>query len=142
MLLADAISALAELRAVFIRVYMLLIFAYVLSSWVAAVLAPAGRSASSTTSASRTCACSAACCRRSGPLDLSPIVADPRLYVLAAASINDLLDQLTEKELHMAYAPVEIRHVQLGRGLFGYQRARSTDRLLDDVADSFEDGLA
>jgi cell division initiation protein len=38
----------------------------------------------------------------------------------------------------MALAPVEIRHVRLGRRFFGYSRAE-TDRLLEDVADSFED---
>ena len=38
----------------------------------------------------------------------------------------------------MALAPVEIRHVRLGRGMFGYSRDE-TDRLLEDVADSFED---
>lgn len=37
----------------------------------------------------------------------------------------------------MAYAPVEIRHVRLRRGLFGYKR-QAADRLLEDVADSFE----
>jgi cell division initiation protein len=38
----------------------------------------------------------------------------------------------------MALAPVEIRHVRLGRGLFGYKRAEA-DRLLEDVAESFEE---
>jgi len=38
----------------------------------------------------------------------------------------------------MALAPVEIRHVRLGRGMFGYKRAE-TDRLLEDIAESFED---
>jgi cell division initiation protein len=38
----------------------------------------------------------------------------------------------------MAFTPVEIRHVQLGRGLRGYKRA-TVDRLLEDVAESFED---
>ena len=38
----------------------------------------------------------------------------------------------------MAYSPVEVRHVRLARGLFGYRR-RATDQLLTDVADSFED---
>jgi cell division initiation protein len=38
----------------------------------------------------------------------------------------------------MALAPVEIRHVHLGRGLFGYSRSEA-DRLLEDIADSFED---
>ena len=38
----------------------------------------------------------------------------------------------------MALTPVEIRHVRLGRGLFGYRRG-ATDALLDDIAESFED---
>ncbi|NUT56701.1 MAG: DivIVA domain-containing protein [Thermoleophilia bacterium] len=38
----------------------------------------------------------------------------------------------------MALTPVEIRHVRLGRGLRGYSRA-GVDRLLAEVADSFED---
>ena len=38
----------------------------------------------------------------------------------------------------MALTPVEIRHVTLGRGLIGYQRAQ-TDQLLAEIAASFED---
>ena len=38
----------------------------------------------------------------------------------------------------MALAPVEIRHVKLGRGLLGYSRG-ATDRLLDEITASFED---
>jgi cell division initiation protein len=38
----------------------------------------------------------------------------------------------------MAYTPVEIRHVRLQRGLLGYRR-QPVERLLDDVADSFEE---
>ena len=38
----------------------------------------------------------------------------------------------------MALAPVEIRHVKLGRGIFGYSRG-ATDRLLDEITASFED---
>ena len=38
----------------------------------------------------------------------------------------------------MALTPVEIRHVNLGRGVLGYRRS-ATDRLLDEVAESFED---
>ena len=38
----------------------------------------------------------------------------------------------------MAYTPVEIRHVDLGRGLFGYGR-KAVDTLLEDIASSFED---
>ena len=38
----------------------------------------------------------------------------------------------------MALTPVEIRHVKLKRGLFGYRRSH-VDRLLEDVYDSFEE---
>jgi cell division initiation protein len=37
----------------------------------------------------------------------------------------------------MSYTPVEIRHVKLRRRLFGYNRA-SVDRLLEEIAESFE----
>ena len=37
----------------------------------------------------------------------------------------------------MSYSPVEIRHVSLGRGMFGYRR-RGVDRVLGEIADSFE----
>jgi cell division septum initiation protein DivIVA len=36
------------------------------------------------------------------------------------------------------YTPVELRHIRVGRGLLGYKRD-AVDRLLDEVADSFED---
>jgi cell division initiation protein len=38
----------------------------------------------------------------------------------------------------MALTPVEIRHIGLGRGLLGYRRS-TTDRLLEEIAESFED---
>src|SRR5262245_20665857 len=38
----------------------------------------------------------------------------------------------------MALTPVEIRHVRLGRGLWGYRRW-PTDRLLEEVVESFEE---
>jgi cell division initiation protein len=38
----------------------------------------------------------------------------------------------------MALTPVEIRHVKLGRGFYGYRRG-STDRLLEEIVESFED---
>lgn len=38
----------------------------------------------------------------------------------------------------MALTPVEIRHVKLGKGLFGYDRD-AVDELMDDVANSFEE---
>jgi cell division initiation protein len=37
----------------------------------------------------------------------------------------------------MSYSPVEIRHVSIGRGLFGYRRG-AVDRVLGEIADSFE----
>jgi cell division initiation protein len=37
----------------------------------------------------------------------------------------------------MSYTPVEIRHVRVKRGLFGYRR-RPVDGLLEEIADSFE----
>src|SRR6266571_5341574 len=38
----------------------------------------------------------------------------------------------------MTLSPVEIRHVKLGRGVYGYRRA-ATDRLLDEIVESFEE---
>ena len=38
----------------------------------------------------------------------------------------------------MPYTPVELRHVKIKRALFGYKRDE-TERLLEEVADSFED---
>jgi cell division initiation protein len=38
----------------------------------------------------------------------------------------------------MRYTPVELRHVRLGRSLFGYKKDE-LERLLEDVADSFEE---
>ena len=37
----------------------------------------------------------------------------------------------------MALTPVEIRHIVLSRGLFGYDRS-VVDKLLEDIVDSFE----
>jgi cell division initiation protein len=37
----------------------------------------------------------------------------------------------------MPLTPVEIRHIQLKRGLFGYRKS-AVHRMMDDVADSFE----
>jgi cell division initiation protein len=38
----------------------------------------------------------------------------------------------------MGMTPVEIRHVPIGRGVWGYRRG-PVERLLDEVAESFED---
>ena len=37
----------------------------------------------------------------------------------------------------MPLTPVEIRHIELRRGVFGYKRA-TVHRVMDDIADSFE----
>jgi cell division initiation protein len=37
----------------------------------------------------------------------------------------------------MALTPVEVRHIQLKRGLFGYRKT-AVHRMMDDIADSFE----
>ena len=38
----------------------------------------------------------------------------------------------------MTLSPVEIRHIRLGRGLFGYKRA-TVDQLVEEVTTSFEE---
>lgn len=38
----------------------------------------------------------------------------------------------------MGLAPTEIRHVPIGRGVLGYRRG-AVERLLDEIADSYED---
>jgi len=38
----------------------------------------------------------------------------------------------------MRYTPVELRHVKVGRSTFGGYKRHETDKLLEDVADSFE----
>jgi cell division septum initiation protein DivIVA len=38
----------------------------------------------------------------------------------------------------MRYTPVELRHVKLGKSLFGY-RKEETEKVLEEVADSFEE---
>ena len=37
----------------------------------------------------------------------------------------------------MGLAPTEIRHIPIGRGVFGYRRG-AVERLLDEIADSYE----
>jgi len=38
----------------------------------------------------------------------------------------------------MRYTPVELRHIRLGRSFRGYRRS-DTDKLIEDIADSFEE---
>ena len=39
----------------------------------------------------------------------------------------------------MRYTPVELRHVKIGRSTFGGYRKHETEKLLEDIADSFEE---
>jgi cell division initiation protein len=39
----------------------------------------------------------------------------------------------------MRYTPVELRHVKIGRSAFGGYRKLETEKLLEDIADSFEE---
>jgi cell division initiation protein len=39
----------------------------------------------------------------------------------------------------MRYTPVELRHVKIGRSTFGGYRRLETDKLIEDIADSFEE---
>jgi cell division initiation protein len=39
----------------------------------------------------------------------------------------------------MRYTPVELRHVKLGKSMFGGYRKHEAEKLLEDVADSFEE---
>lgn len=39
----------------------------------------------------------------------------------------------------MRYTPVELRHIRIGRTMFGGYKRREAEQLLEDVADSFED---
>jgi cell division initiation protein len=39
----------------------------------------------------------------------------------------------------MRYTPVELRHVKIGRATFGGYRKQETEKLIEDIADSFEE---
>ena len=39
----------------------------------------------------------------------------------------------------MRYTPVELRHVKIGRSTFGGYRKHETEKLIEDIADSFEE---
>jgi cell division initiation protein len=39
----------------------------------------------------------------------------------------------------MRYTPVELRHIRIGRTMFGGYKRQETQQLLEDIADSFED---
>ena len=39
----------------------------------------------------------------------------------------------------MRYTPVELRHVKIGRSTFGGYRKLETEKLIEDIADSFEE---
>ena len=59
-----------------------------------------------------------------GPLDLSPMVGrDRALRPRNRSSTRSSTSALTGEVPTMALTPVEIRHIKLGRSLFGYNRA-------------------
>ena len=137
-MLADAISSIQSFISVFTGVYVLLIFAYILTSWIRLPYSP------TLNRIQRflydVCEPYLRIFRRFlpplGPLDLSPIVgrlrADPgREDCQRASSKGSGEDALI--------TPVEIRHVPLKRALFGGYRRAPTDRLLLEIADSFEE---
>ncbi len=94
-LLYDAVTSVESFVRVFVYVYSLLILAYVLTSWVRMPYrrGSTGSSAFSTTSVTRICASGDACYRRSGPLDLSPVLGVAFLYIFLAV-ITNILDRL------------------------------------------------
>jgi cell division initiation protein len=132
-LLFDAASSANRFIDDFIWVYILLIFVYVLSSWIRVPYSPWIRRIQ----------------------DFLRDVCEPylRLFRRLLPSFGrgghlsgdpdesgrrNLQRLLTEKGgASMAYTPVELRHVRFKRALFGYQRA-PVDRTIDEVADSFE----
>ena len=95
-LLADAASTANTLIDTFLWVYILLLFVYVLTSWVRLPYTSGcgGSRSSCGTSASRTCGSSGGSCRRSAPLDLSPVVAMLALIALMRI-IDALFDHFT-----------------------------------------------
>ena len=44
---------------------------------------------------------------------------------------------MNEGSTHMSLTPVEVRHIELKRGLFGFRKP-AVRRAMDDIADSFE----
>ena len=136
-LIAGAIDSVQSFVTVFIWVYTLLIFAYVILSWV--------RSPYTTHPVVRflhdVCDPYLRLFRRVlpplGPVDLSPIVAVARCCFCSTSSTASSWRTSSERGHQMTYSPVELRHVSLKRSMFGYDRA-AVDAMLDDVADSYE----
>ena len=75
-----------------------------------------------------------------GAFDFSPIVAVfSALLPRSIASSTRSSTSCTRKEVNqMALTPVEIRHVEARTRLPGYRRT-ATDRLLEEIVDSFEE---
>ena len=139
-LLADVGSSLASFVGVFIFVYILLLFAYILTSWIRLPYNPWLNRVQRFLY--DVCDPYLRIFRRFlpplGPLDLSPMVAVITLLIVSRASL-DLPDRAaSRKEEPMALTPVEIRHLKPARGFLGYKRA-VVDRLLAEIAESYED---
>ena len=96
LVLADAATSVQRFVSVFVGVYVLLILAYVLTSWIPLPVRRRRWSASgssSTTSASHTCGLFRRIIPPLGPLDLSPIAAVFSLYILERL-VNTLIERL------------------------------------------------
>ena len=139
-LLADVGSQLANfVEASSSGVYILLLFAYILTSWIRLPYRPWLNRVQRFLY--DVCDPYLRIFRRFlpplGPLDLSPMVASSSCSS-SRTSLVSLLERSVGRRAQMAMTPVEIRHVQLGRSFRGYKR-ELVDRLLTEVADSFED---
>ena len=138
-LLADAASSLQSFVCVFTSIYILLIFAYVLLSWIH--LPYSSVAATLQRFLDEVCRPYLGLFRGRipaiGPLDLSPIVAV--VVLLVAAELVKRPDRGSAVGGQMPLTPVEIRHIQLRRAwLRGYRR-KPVDQLFEEIADSFED---
>ena len=115
---------------VFIFVYILLLFAYILTSWIRLPYNPWLNRVQRFLY--DVCDPYLRIFRRFlpplGPLDLSPMVGVITLSIVQRSLVS-LLQPSLERRTPMALTPVEIRHLKLGRGFLGYKRA-VVDRLL------------
>ena len=135
----DALTQVELFVDVFVGVYTLAILAYILRPGCSCRIRCGRCSAFSPTSAIRICASGGGSSRcRAGPIDFSPMVA-----VIALVAFDRIFDRSARAAALRrggddGYTPVELRHVKIGRSLFGYAAATRTS-LLEDVADSFEE---
>ena len=139
-LLADTVSTVESFVDVFIGVYILLILAYIILSWIrlpySLWLSRIQRFLYDV------CDPYLRMFRRIlppfGPLDLSPMVGVIVLIVLQQV-LHAILDRLPEKgRFHVALTPVEIRHINPQSLVASATTAHVVDKLLEDIVESFE----